>query len=789
MKAFGNFIVNRRKFLLAVFVLLTVLSAWLATTVNTNRDLSLYLPIDSPTRIGSNIMTDEFGDDETTQLYLMFTGLTEDESAEIYQELQGLPPIEAVAERVDASGEQVLFTLTLPDEEAEHTQQVLESRFSSYELTMTGAAEDFSMIGIMIPVTIVFLLVLFLTGKSWLDPLVIVANILIAIILNMGTNVIFPHVSNITLTIAPVLQLALSANYSILLLNRYREEKELGLDKATAMKSALEKSFRPICASSVTTILGLLMMLAMSFTLGADMGLVLAKGVFFSLVCVFFVMPALLLFLDSAMEKTKKPYVKFNMATISAFSCKYRYGFAALFVAIFAIGFYAYRQVEITYRSNHPSVAAQQIFDVFPPENPLIVVYDNEDEDKISQLIQDLAQNPYVANITAFANTAGVRVTSNDLSETLGLSPLVTDALVNGYLGAGTSGSEIILGDLLDFLLVRIATDEQLSALITPELAANFGATAQMPALLESLVSSEAFAQLAGIDNSTADFVFALYGSSQNPPSEQVELLGFLEFVDGYLTAHPTFQSQIPEELLPSLASTLTLLTETKSQLVGDNHSRLIVTTILPEESPETIDFLNAMNDNLGTHLENDFYVVGNSAMDWYLSETFPHEQILVTVLSVIAMFITVALTFRSLSLPILLLSAVQAGIFIAIGTSYFQGHSMGYLALIIVQCILIGATIDYGIMYTSYYLEAREKESACAAMTTALNLSMPTIMTSGLILFFSTLLAGFTFNDAIITEILFTLASGTFAAMVIIIFILPSAINTFDKFISNKKS
>jgi predicted RND superfamily exporter protein len=161
----------------------------------------------------------------------------------------------------------------------------------------------------LIPLALSLLAVLLLLlCRSYFEPILLVAAIGVAVVMNMGTNIIFESVSNMTFSIAAVLQLVLSIDYSIMLLHRYEQERELlhGEDNVQAMKNAVANAISSIASSAFTTIVGFLMLLFMSFTIGADIGLVLSKGVAFSLICVFTVMPSLILWSDKLLFKLKK---------------------------------------------------------------------------------------------------------------------------------------------------------------------------------------------------------------------------------------------------------------------------------------------------------------------------------------------------------------------------------------------------------------------------------------------------------------------------------------------------
>ena len=158
----------------------------------------------------------------------------------------------------------------------------------------------------------IMLVLLFLMCRSYFEPVLLLVSIGVAVLINMGSNVIFESVSDMTFSIAAVLQLVLSIDYSIILLHRYQQEYDLLeiKDKKTAMINAIASATSSIASSSATTIVGLLVLLLMSFTIGKDIGLVLSKGVLLSLVCVFTVMPSMIIWCDSLLRRTNKDYLK-----------------------------------------------------------------------------------------------------------------------------------------------------------------------------------------------------------------------------------------------------------------------------------------------------------------------------------------------------------------------------------------------------------------------------------------------------------------------------------------------
>lgn len=185
------------------------------------------------------------------------------------------------------------------------------------------------------------------------------------------------------------------------------------------------------------------------------------------------------------------------------------------------------------------------------------------------------------------------------------------------------------------------------------------------------------------------------------------------------------------------------MLTDAVTQLRGSDYSRLVLTTTLPGESDETSAFIAQLTQDLDAVTTGDYYIIGNSAMVYEMENSFDSELLLITLLTAASIFLVVVFTFRSLVIPALLVLIVQCGVFITVTVVGLQGLEIYYLALLIVECILMGATIDYGILYTSYYREMRETMSVRDALIAAYRGSIHTVLTSGSIMVLVTAVVG----------------------------------------------
>lgn len=258
-----------------------------------------------------------------------------------------------------------------------------------------------------------------------------------------------------------------------------------------------------------------------------------------------------------------------------------------------------------------------------------------------------------------------------------------------------------------------------------------------------------------------------------------------LQFVIEDMTQDKKYAGIFDEEAQEKLNTAYTELKDGEKQLKGENHSLMMVSTTLSEESKETNDFLENMNEKYEDGFSGDFYLIGNSLMQYEMSLTFQDELNAITLLTAVAIFIVVAITFRSLIIPLI----IQAGVYATVAIIGLQGYSIYFLALLIVQCILMGATIDYAILYTSYYREKRKTLEIEDALMAAYDGSIHTIFTSGLIIILLIGLVGYAFSNPTVGQICQTISKGALCATILIVFILPGILAVFDKLICGKKT
>lgn len=312
-------IVRHKLPILILMLLCALCSGMLIGKTNINYDLTAYLDPQSMTRRALTVMQEEFGESE--QLRIMFQDADEEKIQSALDQLNALPeillashdPQDDVREQ-EGIGLQ-LITLNLNDCDVLSLIDRLETMFPDYgEFFIGGTSAGQRDIQqalvaeiptVMVIALIVVVAVLLITSHAWLEPILILITLAVSILINMGTNFIFPTVSYITFAVCAILQIALSIDYGIMLLHSFHAFTDEGLAPREAMIQALSQSLMPISSSAGTTMAGLLSLSFMSFTIGRDIGLVLSKGILISMITVFLLLPALILLFNRPLQRTR----------------------------------------------------------------------------------------------------------------------------------------------------------------------------------------------------------------------------------------------------------------------------------------------------------------------------------------------------------------------------------------------------------------------------------------------------------------------------------------------------
>lgn len=432
MQKFGELMVKYRKIILIVALILLIPSLIGYKATRVNYDILVYLPDTIKTVQGENILSEEFKtgaysivvlDNMPTKDILKLEKEIKDkiENVEICASIADIAgegfPLEMlpddVKDKIYKDGETLMLVTfegkissdeTMKDVEA--LREICDERCKVSGMTATlldtrELSESEVLIYVVIAV-ILCLIVLQLAMDSWVAPILLLLNIGFAILYNMGTNIFLGEISYITKAISAVLQLGVTMDFAIFLYHSFCAEKETEKDVHKAMAVAISKTMTSVVGSSLTTIAGFLALCSMNLTLGRDIGLVMAKGVLFGLVCVVTVLPALILQFNGLIEKTKHKEILPKFKTLSNLVTKHYIVIMVLFIIILPFAFYGYKNTEVYYKldSSLPdtlsSVSANQEvhekFNIVSPE--MILVDASLSNEKVNEMLDKIDDLP-----------------------------------------------------------------------------------------------------------------------------------------------------------------------------------------------------------------------------------------------------------------------------------------------------------------------------------------------------------------------------------------------------------
>ena len=395
-------------------LLVAVLSVFLIFRINVNNDMSKYLPDNSQMTIGKDSLEVAFGpitQFSGSNVHVMFEGVRPNEVPGIKTLLAGYTDVHGVTYRYSADSTATLFDLDVPDNVNQKALgKQISNRFGGnciVETSQDGATPPLS---VLIISGVMIMLVLIVMAQSWFEPIVILLTAGIAILLNVGTNALLPSVSITTNFIGPILQAVLSMDYCIVLLNRYRQEQNDHMDRETAViaaGTALKKAAPSILSSAFTTVVGLLMLCFMRLKIGADMGIVLAKGVVFSLICTFTVMPSLMMLFRRTINKTAKPAYVPPTDRFAHFVARHKLPMAVGAVLLFVGSWFLSQKTTIFFSEK----AESKIEEIFPSSNPFVILYHTEDENAIYGLADELINQPGVQSVISYPTLMSQKLT------------------------------------------------------------------------------------------------------------------------------------------------------------------------------------------------------------------------------------------------------------------------------------------------------------------------------------------------------------------------------------------
>ena len=473
--------------------------------------------------------------------------------------------------------------------------------------------------------------------ESWVEPWVLLAALCMAVVYNMGTNLIFGQISYITQCIAAILQLGVTMDYSVFLIDRFEEEKPKHADKRDAMASAIQGAFLSLSGSSLTTIFGFLALCFMDLSLGKDIGLVMAKGVVFGVLTVTIVLPALVLQCDKIIHKYRHRSFIPKFDKLNNFVVNHKKVWVAIFVVLFIPSYIMQSNVNVYYS-----------MDRMLPDDIGCIAALNKMKDEFN-----MATSHFIIVDDSLDASDLVKM-ENEIKDTAGVTNMVA---YNNFVGSG-----------------------------------------------------------------------------------------------------------IPDSMIPD---------ELKSIAKSGGRQMILVNTSYVAATDECNEQLTKIN-NIVKKYDKNGYVTGEGAMYKDLIDITDHDFKLTSVLSILSIFILIAIIFKSISIPTILVLSIELAIFVNKAISFATGTTLSFIAPTIIGCVQLGATVDYAILLTTRFREEmRNGHNKLDAIKIAANASDRSIFQSALVFFGATFGVFLTCDIKIVKEVCLLLARGSLISAGVIVFML----------------
>lgn len=676
---FGKWVVKCRIPILVLAVALLVPSLIGMIMTRINYDMLTYLPGDIDTVVGQDILMDEFGKGAFS--FVIIEGMDPEDVSSLREDISHVDHVDTVlwyddfadvsvpmeilpSKLYDAfnSGDSTMLaiffdTSTSSDDTMEAItairsiagKQCFVSGMSAMvtDLKDLCEKEEPIYVGIAVALACVAMMIFM---DNWITPFVFLMSIGMAILLNMGTNYFLGEISYLTKALSAVLQLAVTMDYSIFLWHSYEEQKSMYEDNKEAMAVAINNTLTSVVGSSITTVAGFIALCFMSYTLGLDLGIVMAKGVILGVIGCVTTLPSMILVLDKLLQKTSHKSLLPDMGKVASGITKVFPVFLILFLGLVLPSYLSYKATnnEVYY----------------------------------------------------------------DLGETLpeDMAYVVANSKLQEDFGVGAPHMVLVSTDVSD-------TDVR--------------------AMIHEMENVEGIKYALG-----------------------------LESVVGPL---------VPEEMLPE---------SVKEVLKSDDWELLLVNS----EYKTATDEVNAQINELNTILkkyDSKGMLIGEAPCTKDLIETTDEDFKVVNTVSIVAIFVIIALVEKSITLPLILVAVIELSIFINLGLAHLTGTSLPFIAPICISTIQLGATVDYAILMTTRYKQERyEGRDKREAVTNALKVSIPSIIVSAMGLFSATFGVALYSDVDIISSLCDLMARGAIVSMFAVILFLPAMFMLFDKVI-----
>ena len=727
MTKLAGFIVDKRNLFFLILIIGCIFSAFSTSWIQVENSLPEYLPDDSESRQGLDVMEEQFITYGTASV--MVENVSLNRAADIYDELCAIDGVQSIvySEEDNYKNVSALYTITFDysetDERCLEALDEVKEHLSAHDIYVSTAMGNSTaeiinqeVSAIMVIVAIIVVTVLFFTSSTYAEIPVLLLTFVSAMILNQGTQFLLGKISFVSNSVTSILQLALSLDYAVILCNRFKEERER-MPLREAVITALSKGIPEIGASSLTTIGGLIAMLFMQFKIGPDMAICLIKAVMFALLSVFVIMPGLLMLFGPWMEKTKHKSFVPHIPFVGKFAYKTRYIIPPLFIVLILFGYHFSNQCPYVYGYgeieppvlNDIQIAENKIRDNFGATNFVALVYPKDDYEIEKAMLAELD-------------------TYEEIDYSMGLSNVEA---MDGYM-------------LADKLIPR------------------------------------QLAELAGLDYELAQVVYAAYAAEQEEYGEiisslstyKVPLIDMMLFVCDQIDAGLV---TLEDDQMDMLKEAQTQMKAAKAQLQGEDYNRVLIYLNLPEGGEETYAFLDTIRSIARKYYpEGNIYVVGDSSVEQDFKISFATDNLVITIVSILIVLVVLLFTFKSAGMPLLLILVIQGAIWINFSVPAFTDEPLFFMSYLVVSSIQMGANIDYAIVIASRYQEIKNEMHHREAIIETMNFAFHTIITSGTILACAGTLIGMMTSEAAIVGIGQSLGRGTIISIILVMFVLP---------------
>lgn len=671
-------ILRHRRVVIGVFVALTVICACLIPQVKIDANMSDYLPPTAKSSQDLDAMKRIYGNDiANARVYV--TGISLPDAKALDKSLKGEKGVISVTwlgdevdvdqplETQDADtiadwydGKGYLFQAVLKSgvkqSQIDRIRALAKAVPGAKTVAIDGSAADDAanmatintdMGKIMTIAVIVVLVVVALNTTSYLHPIVMLLTIGVAIVLNMGTNVFRGTISSITQLVASVLQLAVSMDYSIVLLTNFGRAQQRTDDQFEAMVSAMTKSFPVILSSAAVTFFGFLSLGAMQFLIGADMGIALAKGIVCSFFSITLLMPCILYNMRKLVAKTMhKPFFR-------SF----------------------HRMAKVCHAGAVPALVIAAV--------------------------------------------------------------LAVPALLASQSVSFTYGS-----------------------------AANMSPTSQVK--IDGDVIDKAF----GKSQTWAIMVPAEHWGDENALVDDLQKLPTTKSVLSYSTIA---SSAMPHQLADKSQI---------KQLFSGGYSRIVLTSRIPDESKQAFDLVRRVRGLCREHYGSKYRLVGNAVSYADIKAVTSVDSTTVKLASILAIGAVLLVMFRSVSIPVILIMAIEVSIWMNEAVPYLMGQTINFVAFLVIDAVQLGAAVDYAIIFTEEYLARRRRMPKADASIQSIEKTAQPIMTSSSILILACLGIYLSVSSPMIQQVGMLIARGALISVILIFFVLPLLFTLLDGFV-----